>query len=64
MVLVSSPDQLEFYKECLAIARQEYEDTVKNDVQKAISVLMNLQYKLLCANYIDNVKGLYSKRKN
>jgi serine protein kinase len=38
MLLINSPEQLDHYKECLAIARQEYEDIVKNDVQKAISV--------------------------
>ena len=32
--LISSVDQLEHLKETLAIARQEYEELVKNDVQK------------------------------
>jgi serine protein kinase len=36
--LISSPDQLDHFREMLAVARQEYEDVVKNDVQKAISV--------------------------
>jgi serine protein kinase len=36
MPLINSPDQLENYREMLAIVRQEYEDIVKNDVQKAI----------------------------
>src|SRR5690606_40196663 len=34
--LVNSPDQLEQYKEMLAVTSQMYEDIVKYDVQKAI----------------------------
>jgi len=60
--LISSPEQMEYYKEMLVIARQEYEDTVKNDVQKAISVDENA-IKTLCANYIDNVKAHTQKEK-
>ena len=46
----------------LAITRQEYEDIIKNDVQKAISV-DETAIQTLCANYIDNVKAI-PKRKN
>ena len=46
----------------LAIARQEYEDIVKNDVQKAISVDKSA-IQTLCANYIDNVKAYTQKEK-
>ncbi|MCO4754661.1 MAG: serine protein kinase, partial [Bacteriovoracaceae bacterium] len=60
--LVSSPDQLEHFKEMLAVARQEYEDIVKNDVQKAISV-DETAIQTLCANYIDNVKAYTQKEK-
>lgn len=60
--LINSPDQLDHYKEMLAIARQEYEDTVKNDVQKAISV-DETAIQTLCANYIDNVKAYTQKEK-
>jgi serine protein kinase len=63
MVLVSSPDQLDFYRECLAISRQEYEDTVKNDVQKAISVLMNLQFKLFALIMLIMLKAYTQKEK-
>ena len=60
--LISSPDQLDHYKEMLAVARQEYEDIVKNDVQKAISV-DDSAIQTLCANYIDNVKAHTQKEK-
>lgn len=60
--LINNQDQLDFYRECLAIARQEYEDIVKNDVQKAISVDESA-IQTLCGNYIDNVKAYTQKEK-
>lgn len=60
--LVNSADQLDHYREMLAVARQEYEDIVKNDVQKAIS-LDESAIETLCANYIDNVKAYTQKEK-
>ncbi len=60
--LISSPELMEHYREMLAIARQEYEDIVKNDVQKAISVDESA-IQTLCANYIDNVKAYTQKEK-
>lgn len=60
--LINSSDQLDNYRELLAIARQEYEDTVKNDVQKAISV-DETAIQTLCANYIDNVKAYTQREK-
>lgn len=60
--LINSPEQLEHYREMLAVARQEYEDIVKNDVQKAISV-DETAIQTLCANYIDNVKAYTQKEK-
>lgn len=60
--LISSPDQLDHFKEMLAVARQEYEDIVKNDVQKAISV-DETAIQTLCANYIDHVKAYTQKEK-
>lgn len=60
--LISSPDQLDHYREMLAVARQEYEDVVKNDVQKAISV-DETAIQTLCANYIDHVKAHTQKEK-
>ncbi len=60
--LISSSDQLDTFREMLAVARQEYEDIVKNDVQKAISV-DETAVETLCANYIDNVKAYTRKEK-
>ncbi len=60
--LINSPDQLDNYREALAIVRQEYEDIVKNDVQKAISVDESA-IQTLCANYVDNVKAYTQKEK-
>ena len=60
--LINSKDVVEHYKELLATVRQEYEDTVKNDVQKAISV-DDTAIQTLCANYIDNVKAYTQKEK-
>lgn len=60
--LINSKDMIEHYKELLATVRQEYEDTVKNDVQKAISV-DDSAIQTLCANYIDNVKAYTQKEK-
>ena len=60
--LINSLDVLEKYKDLLAVARQEFEDIVKNDVQKAISVDENA-IQTLCANYIDNVKAYTQREK-
>ncbi|MBT3235530.1 MAG: serine protein kinase [Bdellovibrionales bacterium] len=60
--LINSQEVLDYYKEMLSIARQEYEDTVKNDVQKAISV-DETAIQTLCSNYIDNVKAYTQKEK-
>ena len=40
----------------LSIAKEEYEEITKNEVQRAISVDEEA-IKRLCANYIDNVKA-------
>jgi serine protein kinase len=60
--LVSGTDKLDHFKEMLAATRQEYEDIVKNDVQKAIS-LDESAIQTLCANYIDHVKAHTQKEK-
>ncbi|MCK5072656.1 MAG: serine protein kinase [Bacteriovoracaceae bacterium] len=60
--LINSQEQIEYFRDMLAVARQEYEDTVKNDVQKAISVDESA-IQTLCANYIDNVKACTQKEK-
>ena len=44
------------YRELLAIVKQEYEDIVKHEVQRAISADENAIDKL-CGNYIDNINA-------
>ena len=60
--LITSQEELDRYRELLAITRQEYEDIVKNDVMKAISVDESA-IQTLCGNYIDNVKAYTQKSK-
>ena len=44
------------------MVKQEYEDIVKNEVQRAISADEDAIAKL-CANYIDNIKAYTQKEK-
>ncbi len=60
--LISSDEIRRRYKELLAVSREEYENIVKNDVQRAISADEESIAKL-CANYIDNVKAYTQKEK-
>src|SRR6201986_5334227 len=46
----------------LSVIKQEYEDIVKNEVQRAISADEDMIAKL-CANYIDNIKAYTQKEK-
>ncbi len=54
--LITSDEQRDQYRELLAVVREEYEDIVKNEVQRAISGDEEALQRL-CANYIDNVKA-------
>jgi serine protein kinase len=60
--LITSADQRKRYTELLTVVRQEYEDIVKNEVQRAISADEHAITKL-CANYIDNIKAYTQKEK-
>ncbi len=60
--LISSDDIRKRFGELLQVVKQEYEDIVKNEVQRAISADEDLIQKL-CANYIDNVKAYTQKEK-
>ncbi len=60
--LISNDDQRKHYIELLAIVKEEYEDIVKNEVQRAISADEEAISKL-CANYIDNVKAYTQREK-
>ncbi len=60
--LITSDEQREFYRELLSVVREEYEDIVKNEVQRAISADQEAISRL-CANYIDNIKAYTQKEK-
>ncbi len=60
--LISNEEERNRYRELLAIVKQEYEDIVKNEVQRAISADEDAISKL-CSNYIDNVKAYTQKEK-
>ncbi len=60
--LIASEDLRKHYKDLLATVKEEYEDIVKNEVQKAISADEDAIARL-CANYIDNVKAYTQREK-
>ncbi len=60
--LVTSDEARKTYMELMTVTKQEYEDIVKNEVQRAISADEEAIAKL-CANYIDNVKAYTQKEK-
>ncbi len=60
--LITDEEQREFYKELLATVREEFEDIVKNEVQRAISADQEAITRL-CGNYIDNVKAYTQREK-
>ncbi len=60
--LISSEEEKSRYKELLAVVREEYENIIKSEVQRAISADEE-GISLLCANYIDNVKAYTLKEK-
>ncbi len=60
--LLSSDEDRQRYSHLMSIVKQEYEDLVKNEVQRAISADEDAIAKL-CSNYIDNVKAYTQKEK-
>jgi serine protein kinase len=58
--LITNDDLRTRYRELLAVVKEEYENIVKNEVQRAIAADEDA-LKRLCANYIDNVKA-YTQR--
>jgi len=60
--LISNEDQRKRFRELLAMVKEEYEEIVKNEVQRAISADEDAITKL-CQNYIDNVKAYTQKEK-
>ncbi|MAG55510.1 MAG: serine protein kinase [Planctomycetes bacterium] len=60
--LITDEGRKQRMRELLAIVKEEYEDVVKNEVQRAISADEEA-IKRLCANYLDNVKAYTQKEK-
>jgi serine protein kinase len=60
--LITNQDQLQHFKELLQVVKQEYEDVVKNEVQRAIAADEDALQRL-CGNYIDNVKAFTQREK-
>ena len=60
--LLANEDLKKRYRELIAVVKQEYEDIVKTEVQRAISADEDALAKL-CANYIDNVKAYTQKER-
>jgi len=60
--LITSEEQRKRCKELLAVVKEEYEDIVKNEVQRAISA-DEQAISRLCANYIDNIKAYVQREK-
>lgn len=54
--LITDEEQKKRYRELLSIVREEYEDTLKGEVQRAISADEDA-IRRLCANYIENVRA-------
>ncbi|MFQ5792793.1 MAG: serine protein kinase, partial [Acidobacteriota bacterium] len=60
--LITSEEQKKRYKELLAVEKQEYEDIVKNEVQRAI-IADEEAIRKLCGNYIDHIKAYTQREK-
>lgn len=54
--LITDEEIKKRYKELLSVVREEYEDTLKAEVQRAISADEDAIQRL-CANYIENVRA-------
>jgi len=60
--LITSEELRQQYRKLLALAKEEYADILKNEVQRAIAADEE-QIQRLCSNYIDNVKAYTQKEK-
>ena len=60
--LINREEDRKRYRELIAVSKQEYEDIVKSEVQRAISADEEALTKL-CANYIDNIKAYTQKER-
>ncbi len=60
--LITNQEQLQHFRELLSVVREEYEDIVKNEVQRAIAADEEALARL-CSNYIDNVRAYTQREK-
>ena len=60
--LIGNEELRQDYKELLGVVKQEYEEIIKGEVQRAISADESALQRL-CGNYIDNVKAYTQKEK-
>jgi serine protein kinase len=60
--LISDENTRKRYRELLAMVKEEYEDIIKGEVQRAISADEEA-IKRLCANYIENVRAYTQKER-
>ena len=60
--LLSNEELKNEYRELLSVVKQEYEEIIKAEVQRAISADESALARL-CGNYIDNVKAYTQKEK-
>jgi len=60
--LINSEEVKKHYKHLLAVVKEEYEDIVKNEVQRAIAADEDALTRL-CGNYIDNVRAYTQREK-
>jgi serine protein kinase len=60
--LITSEEQRTRFRELLAAAREEYDEIIKTEVQRAITA-DEAAIARLCANYIDNVKAYTQREK-
>src|SRR6187397_1804678 len=60
--LITNDEQRKRYAECIGMVKREYDDIVKNEVQRAISADEDAIQKL-AANYIDSIKSYVLKEK-
>src|SRR5215475_6621402 len=60
--LINNDEVRKHYKHLLSVVKEEYEDIVKNEVQRAIAADEEALARL-CGNYIDNVKAYTQREK-
>ncbi len=60
--LINDEEQKQEYRDLLGVVKEEYENIVKNEVQRAIAADEEALMRL-CGNYIDNVKAYTQREK-